>query len=91
MAEQKLCTSRGARKRAKGHGFDTFPCGMIAEPGVEHCTVHLTDAEKRFLHDRRRRQRAEEPHAFVAAPADPNLCGWCGFSHSYHKDATFGG
>jgi len=44
----KLCTARGSRKNHKLNYVETFPCGMLAEPGCEHCAVHLTQAEKLY-------------------------------------------
>lgn len=73
--ERKLCTGRGSRKKGGGGRFassvETFPCGALAEHGVEHCTVHLTDLEKQWL------RRARADHPFVTAPENPELCGWC--------------
>jgi hypothetical protein len=51
MDERKPCTARVQKKAM----LNSQPCGALAEPGVEHCAVHVTALEKDFL----RRQRAE--------------------------------
>lgn len=61
-------------------------CGALSEPGVKHCTIHLTHLEKDWLRRQRNElaERQNTEHAFVASPTDPAICGWCHLAERAH-------
>lgn len=49
------CESRVEKRRpGKRGGWTDQPCGALSEPGVKHCTVHLTQIERMWLAKQRK-------------------------------------